>query len=161
MRQSLTIGAIAMASLAQVTIATTAMAELKRLDFFNNAFFSGNDVYEWCQGNRSMALAYTAALVDSAGHSIWVLETMRPLKREEGKDSGGSSQHSFDNARIDLGVKRIAAYCRPSQITLNQVTDVFCNYLLDTPQERHGLPPILFNDAMTKAWPCPQGLKHD
>ena len=58
------------------------------------------------------------------------------------------------NSTIDFGVEFIAAYCRPPEATLNQITDVFCKYLRDMPEERDGLPAILFNDAMTKAWPC-------
>jgi hypothetical protein len=81
MRQ-LTVGAIAVISLTQVTVAATALAESRRLNYFDKVFFSGNDVYEWCHGERPMALAYTAALADSASHSIYVSELLRDESRE-------------------------------------------------------------------------------
>jgi hypothetical protein len=71
MRWLCTIAAVAFTMSVQV-----AMAD--KLDFFDKTFVSGNDVYQWCQGNRPMALAFTAALSDGAAHSVWVLETMRP-----------------------------------------------------------------------------------
>jgi hypothetical protein len=135
---------IAVAAL--TTFAFTAKAD--RLDFFSKGFFSGNDVYEWCQNDRPFVLAYTAGLVDSATHTMWVLENLRPPSAME------TSQSSRINTVIDYSVKRVADYCRPPEATLNQITDVFCKYLRDMPEERDGLPAILFNDAMTKAWPC-------
>jgi hypothetical protein len=138
-------------SLIVAVVASTALAftaKADRLDFFRKSVFTGNDVYEWCQNDRPFVLAYTAALADSASHTIWVLETMRPPSAME------TRQRSLMNSMIDLGVKRAADYCRPPETTLNQVSDVFCKYLGDMPEGRHGLPAILFNDAMTKAWPC-------
>ena len=131
---------------ALTTLAFTAKAD--RLDFFSKSFFTGNDVYEWCQNDRPFVLAYTAGLADSAIHTMWILENMRPSETMRPKES------ILLNSTIDLGVKFIAAYCRPPNATLNQVTDMFCKYLRDMPEERDGLPAILFNDAMTKAWPC-------
>jgi hypothetical protein len=128
------------------------VATADKLDYFGGAFVSGNDLYQWCRGNRPMALAYTAALADSASHSVWVLEISRPIVEPTGPHD--SPVDTNINSVIDFGVERIAAYCRPSEATLDQVTDVICNYLRDTPEKRHGLNAILFNDAMTKAWPC-------
>jgi hypothetical protein len=39
-----------------------------------NAVFYGNDVHLWCQGNRSMALAYAAALTDQAARILHTLD---------------------------------------------------------------------------------------
>jgi hypothetical protein len=113
-----------------------------------NCFFTGNDIYEWCQRSRPMALAYTAGLYDEANHALFALENMRPLP----SDSKGA--RSSPNAMIDYGVAQAANYCPPQHVTVNQVTDVFCAFLRDTPQDRHSLPAILFNNALTKAWPC-------
>jgi len=41
------------------------------------AFFTGNDVYQWCEQSKSTALAYTAGLYDEAIHGLFVLETLR------------------------------------------------------------------------------------
>jgi hypothetical protein len=81
---------------------------------------------------------------------MWILENMQPspFKTMSLKDNNAI------NTAVDLGIHSIAAYCRPPETTLNVITDVFCKYLRDMPEKRHGLPAILFNDAMTKAWSC-------
>jgi hypothetical protein len=113
-------------------------------------FLSGNDVHSWCQSNRPMALAYTAGLADEAAHSVVVLDSLRP---SDSKGFDATLALSL-NASVDLGTKLIGGFCRPSDVTLNQVTDVLCAYLRDTPQDRNGFPPIIFSTAMQKAWPC-------
>jgi hypothetical protein len=132
---------------ALTTLAFTAKAD--RFDFFSKSFFTGNDVYQRCQNDRPFVLGYTAGLADSATHTMWILESMRPLEK-----TMRPKESILLNSTIDFDVEFIAAYCRPPEATLNQITDVFCKYLRDTPEERDGLPAILFNDAMTKAWPC-------
>ena len=46
-------------------------------------------------------------------------------------------------------------FCKPEHATLEQIADVFCACLRNTPPERHGGPAILLNYALKKAWPCP------
>jgi Rap1a immunity proteins len=106
-------------------------------------FFNGNDVYSWYKTDRATALGYTAGLADEATHSAFVVDVTRPPLRPDQQDS-----------RANLFITMVRNYCIPKTVDLDQVTDVFCNYLRDTPQERHNLPPLLFNDAMEKAWPC-------
>jgi hypothetical protein len=38
-----------------------------------NAVFYGNDIHQWCRSNRSMALAYAAALSDQASRILYTL----------------------------------------------------------------------------------------
>lgn len=121
-------------------IATTVQAQ--SINANDTLFLDGNDFYAWCQSNRSIALGYTAGLADEATHSAFVVDSQRPVDSE------------LSDSRADLATRAIRAYCIPKEVILNQVTDVFCAYLRDRPQDRHGLPPILFNDAMMKAWPC-------
>jgi hypothetical protein len=145
MRGSITI-AVAVAAL---TMAFTAKAD--RLDFFTD-FFRGSDVNEWCQNAKPMALAYTAGLADSASRTMWVLELMRPTSSDMDMEI---NKRSLMNSLIKHG-ETVATYCRPPDVSIGQVTEMFCKYLRDhTPEERENRPAILFNEAMTKAWPCP------
>jgi hypothetical protein len=57
-------------------------------------------------------------------------------------------------ALVRLGNKLLTGFCPPTDAILDQVTDVFCAHLRDTPQERHGPASLLFKDALVKAWPC-------
>jgi hypothetical protein len=108
-------------------------------------FYSGNDVYGFCQYDRAVAFAYVAGLHDEAAHSALVVDGFRYL--------GGKTQQN--DAAVDFSLNRIVGYCAPPHATLEQVTDVFCKYLKDVPEKRDGLPSILFSEALTKAWPCP------
>jgi len=114
-----------------------------------NAVFYGNDVHQWCQSNRTMALAYAAGLSDQAGRILFTLDgtvRMRPDAKSK----------VLTDAILDLARDLLVGYCIPDQATMEQVTDVFCSYVRDTPQDRHGLATVLFQSAMKKAWPCPK-----
>jgi hypothetical protein len=103
---------------------------------------TGNDIHSACQHDRSFALGYTAGLWDGAVHSAFVAYGLMivPKPRTE--------------AATNFAHKGINGFCVPREVTLDQVTDVFCAYLRTVPGERHGFPPILFNTALQKTWPC-------
>jgi Rap1a immunity proteins len=107
------------------------------------AFYSGNDVYGFCQYDRAVAFAYIAGLHDEAAHAAWVVGTPP------------TGLTPTIDRKIDFQLKRIVGYCAPSGATVEQVADVFCKYLKDSPEKRDGLPSMLFSEALTKAWPCP------
>ena len=109
------------------------------------SFFTGNDIYGWCQHDKEMAQGYTAGLFDSAAHAAAVIADTRNFGNMPKND-----------AQVDFALTRVVGYCSPHGATLEQVTDVFCAYLREKPAERHSLPPILFSEALTKAWPCPE-----
>lgn len=104
--------------------------------------FSGNDIHSACQHDRSFALGYTAGLWDGAVHSAFVAYGLMIIPRPQRE------------AATNPAPKGINGFCVPREVTLDQVTDVFCAYLRAMPEERHGFPPILFNTALQKAWPC-------
>jgi hypothetical protein len=111
------------------------------------SFYNGNDVYDLCQHDRTTAFGYVAGLYDEAAHAAFVVDHFRyPFLRKR------TPQDDLD---VDFQLKRVVGYCKPEHATLEQVTDVFCKYLKDFPEKRHGLPSILFSEALTKAWPCP------
>lgn len=110
------------------------------------AFYSGNDVYDWCRNDRRAAFSYVAGLHDSAAHAAAVIDDTRNFGKDMPKN----------DAQVDVALQRIVGYCMPRRATIEQVTDVFCAYLKDNPSERAGLPPIMFAEALTKSWPCPK-----
>jgi hypothetical protein len=128
--RSQTLGALVL-----VSIATQCWSQPQK------GFLTGNDIYSFCQHDRSAALGYTAGLWDEAVHGTFVLdETRAPGPQGE--------------ALVKLGNKLLTGFCPPTDAILDQVTDVFCSFLRDTAQERHEPAPILFNKALKKAWPC-------
>jgi Rap1a immunity proteins len=102
------------------------------------AFFEGNEVYSWCQTNKSMAQMYTAGLWDLTARAVLLLDSTKPEARD----------------RANYALDRLGRFCEPEHIILEQVTDVFCAYLQDVPERRQDPAPFLFSKAMTKAWPC-------
>ena len=106
-----------------------------------DVFFSGNDVYSWCQGDKLHAQAYTAGLFDFSIRSRFILETMQ----------GASPQ---TDVVVRFWKKMLFGYCEPRGVTVEQVTDLFCLYLRDTPGERKVHASMLFSKAMKKNWPC-------
>jgi Rap1a immunity proteins len=111
----------------------------------NSSFVSGNDVYDWCQHEPTMALAYTAGQFDGAVHAAYTIESMR--------DPSGPDKESKNGVLVDMSIERVIGFCMPQHATTQQITDIFCKYLKDTPAERDGLPAIILNKALTKAWP--------
>ncbi len=108
------------------------------------SFFSGNDVYDWCQHEPGIALSYTAGQFDAAVHGAYVIDSMRNY---------GAPKEVRNDAPVDFAIKQVAGFCVPEHATPQQITDIFCKYLRDMPAERDGLPAIILNSALTKAWP--------
>jgi hypothetical protein len=111
-----------------------------------SSFFSGNDVYDWCQHDHAMALGYTAGQFDGLVHAAYTIDSMRPLPGVEKKNPNAEIQ-------VDVAINSIVGFCMPEHATTQQITDVFCKYLRDMPGERDGLPAIILNRALTKVWP--------
>jgi hypothetical protein len=112
-------------------------------------FLSADDLHAWCKGNRSMASAYAAGMADEAAHSLFVLDSFKPM-------SSADSASSALIATTKIGTELIGGSCRPPDTTLDQVTDALCNFLRDSPSDRHAPPALVFSQAMGKRWPCEQ-----
>jgi Rap1a immunity proteins len=115
------------------------------------SFFSSNDVYQWCQHDKHMAQAYVGGMYDMAAHGAFVIDAMRQF----GAMPKNDALVDFADAFVEFAIDRIVGFCKPEYTTLEQMTDVFCAYLKDTPAERDGLPSIMLNNALKKVWPCP------
>ncbi len=120
---------------------TLASAEIPK-----SSFFSGNDVYDWCQHDQTMALGYTAGQFDAAVHAAYTIDSMRPLK-------GVEKQNSSAEILVNMSIERVIGFCMPEHATMRQITDIFCKYLREMPAERDGLPAIILNKALTQTWP--------
>ena len=117
----------------------------------SKTIYTGNDIYQWCQHDKEMAHAYVAGMYDMAAHSAFVIDAMRHFDAD-GMRHGANPKN---DALVDFTIDRVVGFCKPEGTILEQMTDVFCAYLKDTPAERHGLPSIMLNDALKKVWPCP------
>jgi len=84
---------------------------------------------------------------DMAAHGAFAIDGMRHFR----------DMPPNNDAEVDFAIDRVVGFCKPEHATLEQMTDVFCAYLRNTPAERHGLPAIMLNEALRKAWPCPGG----
>jgi hypothetical protein len=112
-------------------------------------FLRAGDLHAWCQSNRSMASAYAAGMADEAAHSLLVLDSFKPM-------SSADSASSALIATTKIGTELIGGSCRPPDATLDQVTDALCNFLRDSPRDRHAPTALVFSQAMGKRWPCEQ-----
>jgi hypothetical protein len=113
-------------------------------------FLSGGDLHSWCQSNRPMASAYAAGMADQAAHSLFVLDSFKPM-------SNVDSASSALIATTKIGTELIGGgSCRPPEATLAQVTDALCSFLRDFPGDRRSPPALVFGQAMVKRWPCGQ-----
>jgi hypothetical protein len=112
-------------------------------------FLRAGDLHAWCQSNRPMASAYAAGMADEAAHSLLVLDSFKPM-------SSADSASSALIATTKIGTELIGGSCRPPDATLDQVTDALCNFLRDSPRDRHAPPALVFSQAMGKRWPCEQ-----
>jgi hypothetical protein len=109
----------------------------------DKSFFNGNEVYQWCQHDRVVAQSYVGGMYDMAAHGAVAIDGMR--------HHGGMPS---DDSEVEFALERVVGFCKPEGVTLEQMTDVFCVYLKDKSAERNGLPSIMFNDALKRAWPC-------
>jgi hypothetical protein len=108
-------------------------------------FFSGNDVYDWCQHEHGMAQSYVAGMYDATAHGAIVIDDMRNNIKDPTRNN---------DSQVDFALNRVANFCTPEHVTVQQMTDVFCQYLKNEPAKRDGLPSLMFQDALKAAWPC-------
>ena len=138
----------AMLAAATILLAPTLPAfadNVPKPPLFSDKTFSGNDVYQWCQHDKALVQTYVGGMYDMSVHGAFAIDRMRHL--------GAMPDNDFE---VNFALKQFVSFCKPEHATVEQMTDVFCAYLRNTPAERHGLPSIMLNDALTKAWPSPR-----
>src|SRR3954465_7450459 len=50
-------------------------------------FLSADELFAWCQKDRSMASAYAAGMADEAAHSLSVLDSFKPVSDADSASS--------------------------------------------------------------------------
>ena len=114
-------------------------------------FFDGNKLHTDCRSSRLFVLGFVAGVYDEnetgqgALFSLWLQSA---ADSKEMKSSDKFEKAYTDNAAL------VGNYCAPKGIILDQVTDIFCQYLTANPAERHKSASFLLTQALNQAWPC-------
>jgi hypothetical protein len=119
----------------------TGNLEAREMEKEKLLFFSGNDIYSWCQSDYTLAEGYTAGSLDQSHRAFNSLTA----------ESGGSVQGDIV---IDLAIEMAFDFCEPPHVKVGQVTDAFCAFLRDKPEKRSEPAAMLFTEAMKRVWPC-------
>ena len=113
------------------------------------AFYDGNKLHEDCKRARYFVLGYVAGAYDAAelGQNATFNIFWAELSSHKEVDQKVSNAYSDS-------VKSLGAYCTPNGVILNQVVDIFCQYLAAHPGERQKSGNQLLATALSEAWPC-------
>ena len=120
-------------------------------DEIPGTLYTGNQVHNLCR--QGIAWAYVAGLHDAhvlAANALQHIQTTTDGLKEQ--------VPSIVGIAVDFEVKWVGRYCVPRGTTVEQMTDVFCKWLRDNPQERHSSATTLFPAGMM-VWPCPVSQK--
>src|SRR4051794_824619 len=71
-------------------------------------FLSADNLHAWCKSNRSLASAYAAGMADEAAHSLFVLDSVKPMSSVD-----AASSALIATSRI--GTELIGGSCRPPE----------------------------------------------
>jgi hypothetical protein len=134
---------IAVVAAACIFIASPAGA-----DEIPGTFYTGNQVHDLCR--QGVAWGYVAGLHDA---HVLAANALQHIQRTT--DALKDQVPSILGTAVDFQVKWVGRYCAPHGATVEQMTDVFCKFLRDNPQERHLSATALFPAAMM-VWPCPE-----
>jgi hypothetical protein len=121
--------------------AITSNLKARELEPEKLLFFRGNDVHSWCQSDHTLAMGYTAGLWDQSARAFNSLTLHSGLSVQVDTVINWENQMAF-------------GYCEPPNVTAQQVTEVFCAFLREKPEKRSDPAPMLFTEAMKRAWPC-------
>lgn len=113
-------------------------------------FYNGNEMNGFCTTNKTYVLGYAAAAFDKAEQDqgamfMYMIDNVD----ENGRFKTTEAEKSFATQS-----KNIGNYCAPKGVILGQVADVYCQYLQKNPAVRHQSAVVLFNNALSQAWPC-------
>lgn len=114
-------------------------------------FYDGNQMHENCKKMQFYVMSYVAGAFDAAETAQSAMGKIYVAGMDPKTFS--SPVTGFDEAYADQASK-IGYYCPPNGAVLQQVTDIFCQYLAATPSERQEPANILLAKALSKAWPC-------
>jgi Rap1a immunity proteins len=118
-------------------------------------FYSGNDIVRHCSDNRAMISGFAAGAFDKANADMDAYLRYAIDMVDDPQKTGEQQQKTKDESYF-ANRSVIRGYCAPNGITLGQVSDIFCQFLIANPAKRQISAIDLFNQALSNAWPCPE-----
>lgn len=119
------------------------------------AFYTGNDLFQACSNNRATIWGFAAGVFDkSEADELFIVAYMLDLTISSNFNKTAEQTKRDDQAFAQYH-SNVKNYCEPKGIDLRQVADIFCQFLTERPAMRHMSAAYLFNEALTKSWPCP------
>ena len=73
----------------------------------DKSFFSGNDVYQWCQTDKTLAQGYVVGMYDMAAHAAYSIDGMRHFGAMPNND-----------AEVEFALDRDVDFCKPEHATV-------------------------------------------
>jgi len=111
------------------------------------AAFSGNSIFEMCRTNPERVAIYAAGISDAHDSAVNAFKLLH-------KSVAGDQDAGLPQATKNFETVVIGRYCIPEGVTVRQVGDVFCKFLRENPERREYVAALLFQTAMSQAWPC-------
>lgn len=114
-------------------------------------FYTGNEIYPFCVSNRSFINGYVAGAFDKTATDdtailAFALDVM---------DYAAGPKQTAQEQKYDEASQQIHGFCAPKEgLILQQVADIFCQYVTANPGVRQFPADMLLNTALTQTWPC-------
>ncbi|MCK1742005.1 hypothetical protein IVA80_14255 [Bradyrhizobium sp. 139] len=103
-------------------------------------FFDGNDLHKSCLSNNQQAVSfYVAGVFDKSNADVAVTRFYVPASEVERNPSLGSLANA------------IRSFCVDPNVSLGQVRDVTCKWLVENPARRHYTAALIVQTALAKS----------
>lgn len=116
-----------------------------------NAYADGVRMAELCsRSHRDVISIYVQGALESTERDATTI-----MSELEKALEGGSSEISG----LKRSWKLVMPYCLPPRFKADQAADILCDFLTLNPQKRRSESIALLNEALQRAWPCPDRHK--
>ena len=109
------------------------------------AFFDGNKLHEGCKVSGDFVLGFVAGSVDTSETGQLAVAGLFA--------DGPMTDEGFRKGFLTSSAL-VRGFCAPEKASLNQLVDVYCQFLANNPAQRHLQATLLLNKALSSAWPC-------
>jgi hypothetical protein len=109
------------------------------------AFLDGNKLHEGCKVSRSLVIGFVAGSVETSDIADIAIGGLFA--------TGQMSDSDFKKIYLSSRAL-IKAYCPPQGATLNQYVDIYCQFIMNNPSERHLQASLLLNKSLMAVGPC-------
>src|SRR5258705_11354152 len=107
-------------------------------------FLNGNRLMEECEGRTPFLSGYVAGSLDKGLADLPYLMVLF-LKFYD------PSKHAEHNKHLESAAQMVRNFCKPDNVTLRQIVDVFCKHLKENPADRNKGGAALLDDAVHAA----------